>query len=41
MKRDLTELNKLEQYLKEHNLPYERIDEDEDVIEAVFNEDEE
>lgn len=29
MKRDLTELNKLEQYLKEHSIPYDRIDEDE------------
>ena len=29
MKRSLTELNKLEQYLKEHSIPYERIDEDE------------
>ena len=29
MNRDLTELNKLEQYLKEHDIPYERIDKDE------------
>ena len=28
MARDLTELNKLEEYLKEHNIPYERKDSD-------------
>ena len=28
MKRDLTELNKLEEYLKSHGIPYERMDSD-------------
>ena len=28
---DLTELNKLEQYLKDHNIEYERFDEDEGI----------
>ena len=27
---DLSELNKLERYLKEHNIKYERLDEDDD-----------
>lgn len=31
--RDLTQLNKLEQYLKDNNIPYERIDEDEREVE--------
>lgn len=28
----MSELDKLEKYLKEHNIPYERIDDDEKVI---------
>ena len=30
--RDLTQLNKLEQYLKDNNIPYERIDKDDGVM---------
>lgn len=35
MKRDLTQLNRVEQYLKDNNIPYERFDK-EDVISPQF-----
>lgn len=35
MARDLTELNKLEAYLKKHDIPYERFDDD-DVFDSVL-----